>query len=135
MSANLPEISARPGSVTVCAGQLGPTTLVPSLKATHFSFSVYRGKSGVRRDASTRPMLSGATIEWLPEFGASWQVVQVPWKDAGSGGVKGLLKFSPATPEIVNAFELKGSLPRAAARRASLVLSPPQRARPPSKML
>src|SRR6266581_1566560 len=79
--------------------------------------------SGVRRDASARPMLSGATIEWLPEFGASWQVVQVPWKDAGSGGLKGLLKFSPATPEIVNAFELKVAWPRATARRASLVLS------------
>src|SRR5882762_6744022 len=36
MSANLPEMSARPGSVTLFAGQLGPTTLVPSLEATHF---------------------------------------------------------------------------------------------------
>src|SRR5216117_3767421 len=109
MSANLPEISARPGSVTVWAGQLGPATLVPSLKATHFSCSVYRGMSGVRRDASTRPMLSGATIEWLPEFGASWQVVQVPGKDAGSGGLKGLLKFRPATP-VIERFRVEGRL-------------------------
>src|SRR5713226_410478 len=28
--------------------------------------------SGVRREASARPMLSGATIEWLPEFGVLW---------------------------------------------------------------
>src|SRR5881396_3734288 len=91
--------------------------------------------SGVRRDASARPMLSGATIEWLPEFGASWQVVQVPWKDAGSAGLKGLLKFRPATSEMVNIFELKVAWPRATARRASLVLPPPGRARHVSKML
>src|SRR6267143_2978257 len=91
--------------------------------------------SGVRRDASARPMLSGATIEWLPEFGVLWQVVQVPWKDSGSGGLKGLLKFNPATPEIVNAFELKISWPRATARRASLVLPPPRSSRHASKML
>src|SRR5216684_7916350 len=91
--------------------------------------------SGVRRDASARPMLSGATIEWLPEFGAAWQVVQLPWKDAGSGGLKGLLKFKPATPEIVNGLELKITWPRATARRASLVLPPPRRSRHASKML
>src|SRR5258706_15457539 len=98
MSANLPEMSARPGSVTAWVGQLDPTTLVPSLKATHFSCSVYSGMSGVRRDASARPMLSGATIEWLPEFGASGQVGQVPWKDAGHGGGKGRLERSRARP-------------------------------------
>src|SRR5258706_11761082 len=107
MSANLPEMSARPGSVTLTAGQLGPTTLVPSPRVTHFCCSVYSGMSGVRRDASASPMSSGATIEWLPEFGASWQVVHVPSKDAGSGGLKGLFRLRPATPEIVNALELK----------------------------
>src|SRR2546422_5965987 len=110
MSANLPEISARPGSVTVWAGQLGPATLVPSLKATHFSCSVYSGMSGVRRDASARPMLSGATIEWLPEFGASWQVVHVPWKDVGSGGGKGVLKFRPAAPPGSKGFGVEKAL-------------------------
>src|SRR5260221_14074964 len=98
MSANLPEMSARPGSVTAWVGQLDPTTLVPSLKATHFSCSVYSGMSDVRRDASARPVLSGATIGWLPEFGASWQGVHVPWKDGGSGGAGGGWTVSPATP-------------------------------------
>src|SRR5216684_1233460 len=91
--------------------------------------------SGVRRDASARPMLSGATIEWLPEFGVLWQVVQVPWKDAGSGGLKGLSTFRPPTPEIVNVFVLKIVWPRATARRASLVLPPPRRSCHASKML
>jgi len=69
-------------------------------------------------------MLSGATIEWLPEFGVLWQVVQVPWKEAGSGGLNGLFSLSPPTPEIVMGLLLKISWPRATARRASLVPPP-----------
>src|SRR2546427_10228654 len=95
MSANLPEISARPGSV------------VFTIRPSALFLSVYSGKSGVRRDSSVRPMSSGATIEWLPEFGASWQVVQVPWKDSGSGGLKGVLEFSPARPGVGDVFVLK----------------------------
>src|SRR6266545_697906 len=112
MSANLPEISARPGSV------------VFTIRPSALFFSAYSGKSGVRRDSSARPILSGATIEWLPEFGVSWQVVQVPWRDAGSGGVKGLSTFRPPTSEIVNVLVLNIAWPRATARRASSVPPP-----------
>src|SRR5690348_8758113 len=126
MSANLPEMSARPGSVTLTAGQLGPTTWVPSARVTHFCCSVYSGMSGVRRDSSLTPILSGATIEWLPEFGALWQVVHVPWNDSGSGGLNGLFRLRPPTPEIVKVFVLKIACPRATARRASPV-PPPRR--------
>src|SRR6267143_72010 len=122
MSANLPELSARPGSVPLTTGQLGPTALVPSVSVTHFCWSVYSGMSGVRRDSSARPMLSGATIEWLPEFGASWQVVHVPWKESGSGGLKGLFTFRPPTPEMVIDLVLKIAWPRATERRASSLL-------------
>src|SRR4051794_41802176 len=90
MSANFPEISARPGSVTARVGQMD---------APHFCRNVYSGMSGVRRDASDRPMSSGAAIEWLPAFGVSWQVVHVPSKERGSGGGGGgLAVWAPAPP-------------------------------------
>jgi hypothetical protein len=33
---------------------------------------------------AVRPMSSGAFTEWLPAFGESWQIVQVPVSDAGT---------------------------------------------------
>src|SRR5690348_18484248 len=98
MSAKFPEISARPGSVTVRVGQLG---------APHFCRNVYSGISGVRRDASDTPMSSGAAIEWLPAFGVSWQVVHVPWKEPGSGGSKGLLTLRTPTHEMGKVLALE----------------------------
>src|SRR5438067_7559778 len=115
MSANLPEISARPGSVTARVGQLG---------ALHFCRNVYSGMSGLRRDLSDRPISSGAAIEWLPALGVLWQVVHVPSKEPGSGGLKGLLMLRPPTPEMVKVLELKIAWPRPMARRASLVPCP-----------
>src|SRR3954454_13777949 len=115
MSANFPVTSARPGSVTARVGQLG---------APHFCRNVYSGMSDVRRDASVRPMSSGAAIEWLPAFGALWQGVHVPWKESGSGGLKGLLTLRPPTPEMVKVLELKIAWPRPMARRPTLLSRP-----------
>src|SRR5262249_59696051 len=82
MSLYLPLMSARPGSV-VCT--VAPGTHVVDV-ALHRN--VYSGMSGVRRDASVRPMLSGATMEWLPPLGVSWHVAHEPTNESGSGGVK-----------------------------------------------
>jgi hypothetical protein len=107
MSAHLPVIIARPGSVVWVVSPVAMRR------------SVYSGRSAVRRAASVNPMLSGALTEWSPAFGASWQVVHVPVN--GSGTVTRLGNvwlFNPATPAITIGFVLKTSWPRAMARRA-----------------
>src|SRR5262244_1953891 len=113
MSLYLPLMSARPGSV-VCT--VAPGTHVVDV-ALHRN--VYSGMSGVRRDASVRPMLSGATMEWLPPLGVSWHVAHEPTNESGSGGLNGepTAPLSPPTPEIVMGKLLKRSPPRAMARR------------------
>ena len=68
--------------------------------------------SGVRRDASVRPMSIGKATEWLPILGLSWQVVQVPWI---VGRPKASL--SPPTPVMAIGFVPKSLAPRAIAAR------------------
>jgi hypothetical protein len=76
--------------------------------------------SGVRREASVRPILSGATIEWFPLFGVLWQVVHVLGKEVGKGGLNGLptAPLSPATPAMVIDLSLNRRSPRAIAASA-----------------
>src|SRR5690242_11600179 len=75
--------------------------------------------SGVRRISSVRPMLSGAFTEWLPTFGVSWQVVQVPVNRSGSVTPFGKVKLlRPATPLSTIGLVLKMTSPRAIDRRA-----------------
>ena len=62
-------------------------------------------------------MLSGATTEWLPPLGVSWQVVQVPISVAGLPNAASSLM--PDTPVIAIALVLNSAWPRAMARRAS----------------
>src|SRR4051812_2607907 len=59
-------------------------------------------------------MFKGAETEWSPKFGESWQVPQVPEKDAGSPGTS----LIPATPEIVIGLDVKRACPRAMLARA-----------------
>jgi hypothetical protein len=59
MSAHLPVIIARPGSVVWI---VAPVVV---------RRSVYSGMSAVRRAASVKPMSSGAFTEWAPAFGVS----------------------------------------------------------------
>src|SRR3954453_12062733 len=86
MCAHLPEIIARPGSVVLT---VSPVVLLRS---------VYSGMSAARRDASDRPMLSGATTEWLPPLGVLWQLVHVPISTAGLPNAASSLM--PDTPAI-----------------------------------
>src|SRR5215467_4270590 len=80
--------------------------------------------SAVRRDSSVRPMLSGAFTEWLPAFGVSWQVVQVPVNTAGTvTPFENVWLFKPATPEITIGLVLKIVSPRAIALRVRVVSS------------
>src|SRR5262249_37377141 len=96
MSAHLPLIMARPGSV-VC-----------TLSPVDSRRSVYSGMSGVRREASVNPVLRGAVTEWSPTFGASWHVVHVPVNDAGSvTPFEKVWPFNPATPLSTIGFVLK----------------------------
>ena len=59
-------------------------------------------------------MSSGTGREWLPTFGVSWQVVQVPLM-AGAPSAS----LRPATPVIVSGWVLNTACPRATALRAS----------------
>src|SRR5512143_4177261 len=61
-------------------------------------------------------MLMARGTEWWPTFGASWQVVQLPVKDAGTPG----LSFRPPTPEMVIGRVLNRVSPRATDRRAAV---------------
>ena len=64
-------------------------------------------------------MLSGALTEWLPTFGVSWQMVQVPMNGLGNrDAVRERQLFKPATPVIMIGFVLNSSWPRTIARRA-----------------
>ena len=75
--------------------------------------------SAVRRDASVRPMLSGAFTEWLPALGVSWHVVQVPVNGSGTvTPLENVWLFRPATPVRTIGCVLKISSPRAMARLA-----------------
>src|SRR6185312_16392234 len=68
--------------------------------------------SGVRRDASVRPMSIGRATEWLPILGLSWQVVQEP---VIVGRPKASLR--PPTPVMAIGFVPKSLAPRATAAR------------------
>ena len=78
--------------------------------------------SGVRREASARPMFSGIGIEWLPALGVSWQTVQVPLSGGPATGSSGP-PLRPADVVDTNWRVLKISSPRAIAwrRRARVV--------------
>src|SRR5215470_6790480 len=101
MSAHLPVVIARPGSVVVIVSPVDSRR------------SVYSGMSAVRRDASVSPIFNGAFTEWLPAFGVSWQVVHVPVNEPGTATPLGKISsLRPATPEIVIGSELKRRSPR-----------------------
>src|SRR5574341_190511 len=77
---------------------------------------------GALSPAAVTPICSANLAEWLPTFGVSWQVLQVPLTvDLPN------VSFSPATPVILNGMELKTCSPRARARRAWVTGSLPVR--------
>src|SRR5689334_4283768 len=80
--------------------------------------------SGVRRDASVRPMLRGADTEWLPKFGLSWQLVQVPVNEAGVP--KAASSLIPETPTMVIGLELNNAWPRTIDARPARVSEFPE---------
>ena len=92
--------------------------------------------SGVRRDGSVSPMLSGAFTEWSPALGESWHVVQVPVNGSGTVTPFGnVWLLRPATPEMTIDLVLKICCPRAIARRELVVASRPFRLPHASKMV
>ncbi len=102
MSAHFPVTIARPMSVTWV---ITPVELHITVKS---------GRSDVRREPSTSPILSGAGTEWSPTFGESWQVPQKPSMVSVCR-----TSLSPATPVIGIFSVLKRFWPRAMARRAA----------------
>jgi hypothetical protein len=78
--------------------------------------------SGVRREASVKPIFSGAFTEWLPTLGVSWQIVQLAVIDEGTvtgpDGVTNVWLFRPGTPVMTIGFVVKSCSPRAIERLA-----------------
>jgi hypothetical protein len=101
MSAHWPVMRARPGSVVF--------TTAPVVRHR----SVKSGRSDVLGRALLTPMSSGNGTEWLPTFGVSWQVVQVPMM---TGWARASL--SPVTPVMAIGCVLKSRAPRAIASRS-----------------
>ena len=56
---------------------------------------------------------TGSATEWLPMFGESWQLLQLPWITD-----RPVTSLSPATPLMSIGIELNNCSPRAIAARA-----------------
>src|SRR5689334_19946273 len=89
---------ARPGSVVLT---ISPVALFFKVKTGRYATS--RGLS-----TSETPIFNGAETEWLPTLGESWQVPQVPEKEARFRS-----SLRPPTPVILIGFELNRAWPRA----------------------
>jgi hypothetical protein len=107
MSAQLPEIIARPMSVTLNVWPASGPAMHASVKTGSPEMS---RAGGLSAPASPTPMFSGALTEWLPELGVSWQVPQKPamlcWFSTS---------LRPATPVMLIGTLLNTCSPRAIA--------------------
>src|SRR5260370_11459285 len=109
MSAHLPEIRARPGSVTSKVCPASRPRLHCRVKTGNPAISSAGGLLG---PALAMPMFRGALTEWLPTLGVSWQV---PPNPAMLGRLRTSLR--PATPVMLIFVGLNPSLPRATDKR------------------
>ena len=69
------------------------------------------------------PMFKGVGKEWLPTFGVSWQVPQLPCSEEMPPATKPPADTSslmPATPVMLMGFELNMACPRATAARGEV---------------
>src|SRR5260370_23601497 len=109
MSAHLPEIRARPGSVTTKGCPASGPRLHCRVETANPAIS---SAGGLLAPALATPMFKGALTEWLPTLGLSWQVPQTP-------SMLGRLRTSlrPVTPVMLIFVVLNTSSPRATDRR------------------